>query len=85
MQEFSAKGSFIQYGGIVDHALVVRGISSVYNKDYITDVILHLNGAIEVRAALPNQIVSCVCPSPLNSEHFTKHLNINPEPLNPKP
>ena len=48
MQEFAAKGSFIQYGGVVDHALVLRGISTVYNTDYITDVTFHLNGAIEV-------------------------------------
>ena len=48
-QEFAAKGSFIQYGGVVDHALVVRGISTVYNTDYITDVTFHLNGAIEAR------------------------------------
>ena len=47
-QEFGAKGSFIQYGGVVDHALVVRGITTVFNTDYITDVIFHLNGAIKV-------------------------------------
>lgn len=51
-QEFGAKGSFIQYGGVVDHALVVRGITTVFNTDYITDVILHLNGAIKVGAPL---------------------------------
>ena len=49
LQEFGAKGSFIQYGGVADHALVVRGITTVYNTDYITDVIFHLNGAIKVR------------------------------------
>jgi hypothetical protein len=56
-QEFAAKGSFIQYGGVVDHALVVRGISTVYNTDYITDFTFRLNGAIEVRAhkAAPKQ------------------------------
>jgi Cu2+-containing amine oxidase len=50
-QEFAAMGSFIQYGGVVDHALVIRGIATVYNTDYITDVTLHLNGAIEARAS----------------------------------
>ena len=40
-------GSFIQYGGVVDHALVIRGIATVYNTDYITDITLRLNGAIE--------------------------------------
>ncbi len=48
LQEFGAKGSFIQYGGVADHALVVRGITTVFNTDYITDVIFHLNGAIKV-------------------------------------
>lgn len=48
LQEFGAKGSFIQYGGVVDHALIVRGITTVYNIDYITDVVFHLNGAIKV-------------------------------------
>ena len=51
MQEFGAKGSFIQYGGVADHALIVRGITTVYNTDYITDVVLHLNGAIKMRTA----------------------------------
>ena len=51
-QEFGAKGSFIQYGGVADHALVVRGITTVFNTDYITDVIFHLNGAIKVGAPL---------------------------------
>lgn len=49
-QEFAAKGSFIQYGGVVDHALVVRGITTVYNTDYITDFTFHLNGAIKVNS-----------------------------------
>ena len=48
LQEFGAKGSFIQYGGVADHALVVRGITTVFNTDYITDVTFHLNGAIKV-------------------------------------
>lgn len=48
-QEFAAKGSFIQYGGVVDHALVVRGITTVYNTDYMTDFVFHLNGAIKAR------------------------------------
>ncbi len=48
MQEFAAKGSFIQYGGVVDHALVVRGITTVFNTDYMTDFVFHLNGEIQV-------------------------------------
>ena len=32
----------------MDHALVVRGITTVYNTDYIVDVSFHLNGAIKV-------------------------------------
>jgi Cu2+-containing amine oxidase len=53
LQDFGAKGSFIQYGGVVDHALVVRGITTVYNTDYIVDVIFHLNGAVKVSFSSP--------------------------------
>ncbi|EIE26972.1 amine oxidase catalytic domain-containing protein [Coccomyxa subellipsoidea C-169] len=48
-QEFAAKGSFIQYGGVADHALVVRGITTVYNTDYMTDFVFHLDGSIKAR------------------------------------
>ncbi|CAL5220606.1 g2648 [Coccomyxa viridis] len=59
-QEFGAKGSFIQYGGVADHALVVRGITTVFNTDYITDVIFHLNGAIKVEVQLSGYVVASV-------------------------
>ena len=35
---------------MTDHALVLRGITTVYNVDYVTDVTFHLNGALEARA-----------------------------------
>ncbi|CAK0783467.1 hypothetical protein CVIRNUC_006666 [Coccomyxa viridis] len=59
-QEFGAKGSFIQYGGVADHALIVRGITTVYNTDYITDVVLHLNGAIKVQVGLSGYMLAAV-------------------------
>jgi diamine oxidase len=62
-QEFAAKGSFIQYGGVVDHALVVRGITTVYNTDYITDFVFHLNGAIEVRDHPKRKLKAFIPPS----------------------
>ena len=63
LQEFGAKGSFIQYGGVADHALIVRGITTVYNTDYITDIELHLNGAIKVRRLRHSTAVSGSLPS----------------------
>lgn len=32
----------------MDHALVVRGITTVFNTDYMTDFVFHLNGEIQV-------------------------------------
>lgn len=62
VQEFAAKGSFIQYGGVVDHALVVRGITTVYNTDYMTDFVFHLNGALKVR--VPSLLTSSASRAP---------------------
>jgi diamine oxidase len=36
---------------VVDHVLVVRGITTVFNTDYIVDIIFHLNGAIKVSSS----------------------------------
>lgn len=69
LQEFAAKGSFIQYGGVVDHALVVRGITTVYNTDYMTDFVFHLNAEIQV--LLPTDIK--VVPLAV----FTDHAQVN--------
>ncbi|CAL8468966.1 g8507 [Coccomyxa elongata] len=57
-QEFAAKGSFIQYGGVVDHALVIRGITTVYNTDYMTDFVFHLNGEIQVSVSLSGYMLA---------------------------
>lgn len=40
------------YGGIEAMALVVRGILSVVNYDYVFDVMLYQNGAIEVKTSM---------------------------------
>ncbi|XP_078518888.1 diamine oxidase [copper-containing] isoform X2 [Lissotriton helveticus] len=42
-------GGYNFYGGLENHMLVVRTISTVYNYDYIWDFIFYQNGVIEVK------------------------------------
>eukprot|EP00775_Hariotina_reticulata_P009066 gene9066-9236_t len=43
-------GGAAYYGGILDTTLTVRAISVIYNYDYVQDLVLHLDGSIEVAA-----------------------------------
>ncbi len=43
-------GNLMYYGAVPGSVLVVRGISAVYNYDYISDLRLHLDGTIQVGA-----------------------------------
>ena len=45
------KGGFNFYGGMVNHALVLRSVATVGNYDYVFDFIFYQNGVIEVRVA----------------------------------
>ena len=53
--KFNKKGTapegFWFVGGMVDHALVVRVISTPFNYDYIFDYVFHQNGVIEVKTS----------------------------------
>lgn len=46
------------YGGMMDDVLVLRTILTVLNYDYIFDLVLHQNGAIEVRVISTGYIMS---------------------------
>ncbi|XP_050399517.1 amiloride-sensitive amine oxidase [copper-containing] [Patella vulgata] len=45
------QGGYSNYGGLVDHFLVVRTILNVWNYDYLIDYIFHLNGVIELKVS----------------------------------
>ncbi|KAI8520044.1 amine oxidase [Branchiostoma belcheri] len=45
-------GGYDFYGGMVDHALVLRHIFTIGNYDYIYDYIFHQNGVLEVSVTL---------------------------------
>ncbi|XP_066289273.1 LOW QUALITY PROTEIN: diamine oxidase [copper-containing]-like [Branchiostoma lanceolatum] len=45
-------GGYEFYGGMVDHALVLRHIFTIGNYDYIYDYIFHQNGVLEVSVTL---------------------------------
>ena len=48
--ESDGTGGYRYYGGLTNHALVLRTISTVHNYDHIYDFIFYQNGAIEVKA-----------------------------------
>ncbi|XP_029443840.1 amiloride-sensitive amine oxidase [copper-containing]-like [Rhinatrema bivittatum] len=43
------KGGYNFYGGLENHALVIRTTSTVYNYDYIWDFIFYQNGVLEAK------------------------------------
>lgn len=45
-------GGWVNYGGAPDHVVVIRQIATIYNYDYIYDVILHLDGSVEVKTSM---------------------------------
>ena len=52
------KGSYVYFQGMPSNVLVLRGIISLGNYDYIMDYIFHQNGMIEVKASLDGYIAS---------------------------
>lgn len=46
------------YGGLVDHALVMRTIIVEFNYDYIFDFVFHASGALETRTYATGYIMS---------------------------
>ncbi len=53
--EFNRKSTGVKglwsMGGMMDHALTIRVISTPFNYDYVFDYVLHQNGAIEVKTS----------------------------------
>ncbi|XP_001632737.2 amiloride-sensitive amine oxidase [copper-containing] [Nematostella vectensis] len=50
-------GSYKFYGGMVNTALVMRTVSTVYNYDYIWDLIFYQNGVIEVKISASGYVM----------------------------
>ena len=53
-----------QYAGLMDHALVVRGISTVFNYDYIIDFVFHTNGVMEQHTYATGYVQACTFEHP---------------------
>ena len=69
------KGLWAQ-GGLVDHAIVIRVISTPFNYDYIFDYILHQNGVIEVKASASGYINPAVSTPEESQYGFESFENI---------
>ena len=73
-KEGSAVEGFWFLGGMVDHALVVRVISTPFNYDYIFDFILHQNGIIEVKTSTAGYLQATFY-TPKENDYGFHHFN----------